>query len=138
MKLNVYASVAIAALISAAQAGPLPQQSASLGYVFAQADSEAQPVEKGFLPKEGDAQHGSEIYTRALLSGQKGGVTVTAQVDTAEDADATKDDPMGIYHKPNKAEGQNNYEIAKAAIDLAKKRGDYGKGESYTFKGQAK
>ena len=79
MKLNVFASFTIAALISVAQAGPLPQQSASLGDVFAQADSEAQPVKKGILPEEGDDQHGSEVYTRALLAGKnKGGITVTA------------------------------------------------------------
>ena len=79
MKLNVFASFTIAALISVAQAGPLPQQSASLGDVFAQADSEAQPVKKGFLPEEGDDQHGSEVYTRAsLASKNRAGITVTA------------------------------------------------------------
>ena len=75
MKLNVYASVAIAALISAAQAGPLPQQSASLGDVFAQADSEAFEVKPGYLPEE---DPNSEVYLRAKMAGKKGGVTVTA------------------------------------------------------------
>ena len=49
MKLNVFATFTIAALISAAQAGPLPQQSASLGDVFAQADSEEYKVTPGYL-----------------------------------------------------------------------------------------
>ena len=120
MKLNVFASFTIAALISVAQAGPLPQQSASLGDVFAQADSEAQPVKKGILPEEGDDQHGSEVYTRALLAGKnKGGITVTAQVDTAVEDDL---DDMG-YEDPKKyAEKSYNREVADKAREFATQR----------------
>ena len=116
MKLNVFATFTIAALISAAQAGPLPQQSASLGDVFAQADSEEQKVTPGYLA---DDDPTSEIQLRAKMAGKKGGVTVTAQVDSAMEDEL---DDLG-YEDPNNYEkGSYNHEVAMKARELAWKR----------------